>query len=391
MANPLTRFFMARENVQIASTSAELEAIYRLRYDVYVKEKGWVDCGEDHERRRLADTYDATTSARQLYVGALADLKGTARLLVFDAGHVPAKWVDMYGLDRFPGVDRLRVAEVGRFAIRKDCRGGAVMPALILFGFNHLIGPDKVDLIFCECRPSMVRHYRKMGFRPYSAPMIRDADGLQVPLVGVPSDAAYLKSVDAIIRDDAARHFRRGGRPPLDLAPFQHLFAEDNQRVELESHQVLAAVEDSLQAPDAAVSPDELSPEVFEQATKHGYVLKIEPGDLLVEEGRAEREAYLIVSGELEVLSAGHRIRVLGAGHLFGEMAYFLEDGRRTATVRAVSAARVLVLDRRFLDDLHRDAPDAAYRMLHLIGRSLATRLQAATPTLSAAAAAGRP
>ena len=41
-----------------------------------------------------------------------------------------------------------------------------------------------------------------------------------------------------------------------------------------------------------------------------------------------------------------------GPGDLFGEIAFFSESGERTATVRALSDCKLLVLRQKFLDEL---------------------------------------
>ena len=45
---------------QFATTTAEREAVYRLRYEVYVEERGAYKDVADHENRLLFDTYDQT-------------------------------------------------------------------------------------------------------------------------------------------------------------------------------------------------------------------------------------------------------------------------------------------------------------------------------------------
>lgn len=60
---------------------------------------------------------------------------------------------------------------------------------------------------------------------------------------------------------------------------------------------------------------------------------------------------------------------------LFGELAFFLDDGRRTASVRAVSDCHLLVLRRRLLQELGTSDPDLALQLHFNLGRLLAERL----------------
>ncbi len=72
--------------------------------------------------------------------------------------------------------------------------------------------------------------------------------------------------------------------------------------------------------------------------------IDVRPGDALTRQGAAGgREAFVIVSGEAEVVIDGRRVSTLGPGEFFGEMA--LLDGRpRSATVTATTPMRLLLV-----------------------------------------------
>ena len=68
-------------------------------------------------------------------------------------------------------------------------------------------------------------------------------------------------------------------------------------------------------------------------------------GKELARQGEFGQEFFVIVDGTAEVVRDDARIAELGPGDFFGEMA-LLEEERRTATVRAASPMRVLVMTR---------------------------------------------
>jgi MFS family permease len=68
-------------------------------------------------------------------------------------------------------------------------------------------------------------------------------------------------------------------------------------------------------------------------------------GEMVVSEGERGERFYLIAEGTLEVTVAGARVRTLGAGDGFGEIA-LLRDGIRRATVTAPGPALLYSLDR---------------------------------------------
>jgi CRP-like cAMP-binding protein/Zn-dependent protease len=84
---------------------------------------------------------------------------------------------------------------------------------------------------------------------------------------------------------------------------------------------------------------------------EHGSWVTIEAGETVVREGEVGDSFYAIGSGQVEVLTNGSRVQVLGRGSFFGEVALLL-DVPRTATVRAITAVRAYRLDREGFDRL---------------------------------------
>ena len=66
-------------------------------------------------------------------------------------------------------------------------------------------------------------------------------------------------------------------------------------------------------------------------------------GETLVEQGAEGQELYLLLDGVLEVVVDGEPVAEVGPGALLGERA-LLEGGRRTATLRTRTPARVAVV-----------------------------------------------
>jgi hypothetical protein len=84
--------------------------------------------------------------------------------------------------------------------------------------------------------------------------------------------------------------------------------------------------------------------------------IKLLPGETLIEKGAPGEELFLLFDGVLAVERDGETIADVGPGAILGEMA-LLEGGRRTATLRAVTACRVAVVpsdrvDHRRLEEL---------------------------------------
>jgi hypothetical protein len=108
-------------------------------------------------------------------------------------------------------------------------------------------------------------------------------------------------------------------------------------------------------------------------------------GSFVFREGDAGSDMYIIESGTLEVLRSARGnvpVATLGPGDFFGEMA-ILEDQPRFASVRAVSAARVLRVDRAAFAGMLRENFEIAVRIM----RKLVARLRRTEELLQSAQA----
>ena len=100
--------------------------------------------------------------------------------------------------------------------------------------------------------------------------------------------------------------------------------------------------------------------------------VSVAPRAAAFEEGDVGDRFFAIADGDAVVESGGRRVRELGPGDFFGEIA-LLRDVPRTATVRALTPLRLLALDRdTFLDAVtgHAVSAEAA-------GAVVASRLRA--------------
>jgi CRP-like cAMP-binding protein len=95
-------------------------------------------------------------------------------------------------------------------------------------------------------------------------------------------------------------------------------------------------------------------------------------GEVVVRQGEEGDCLFVVQEGQLEVVreEGGKEtlIRLVAKDELFGEMAVF-ERQRRSATVRARGAARVLTLDKKnFLRRINED-PSLAFRVVETMSR----------------------
>jgi CRP-like cAMP-binding protein len=97
-------------------------------------------------------------------------------------------------------------------------------------------------------------------------------------------------------------------------------------------------------------------------------VLDIPAGTVLVKEGQIDRRLFVLTRGTAVVTRNGRKLRELVPGDYFGEMAFLIPQPR-SATVKAFSDVRVLMIGPRELEDVIREDGIIALRMLDTMAR----------------------
>ena len=99
-------------------------------------------------------------------------------------------------------------------------------------------------------------------------------------------------------------------------------------------------------------------------------------GKVLFQEGHSDDKFYILLEGHVEVVKSLGRPeeRILGmreAGSLLGEMSLFSQDGCHTASLRSLTALRLLKVTRTELDGLLHRQPQLAYEIIRLLSKRL--------------------
>jgi CRP/FNR family transcriptional regulator, cyclic AMP receptor protein len=98
--------------------------------------------------------------------------------------------------------------------------------------------------------------------------------------------------------------------------------------------------------------------------------VNVDAGKVLVTEGSAGTEFFVIVGGKARVTRRGRKVADLGPGQFFGELA-LLDRAPRNATVVAETPMELLVLGQREFAALIDEVPGLAHKLLAGLARRL--------------------
>ncbi len=90
-------------------------------------------------------------------------------------------------------------------------------------------------------------------------------------------------------------------------------------------------------------------------------IRRVKEGAVVTEQGAEEQYLFLVLDGVVRMEVDGERVAEYGPGSLHGERAV-LEGGRRTATVRAVTACKLAIADAEHVDRHHLVELSAGHR-----------------------------
>lgn len=96
-------------------------------------------------------------------------------------------------------------------------------------------------------------------------------------------------------------------------------------------------------------------------------------GSVLFRKGDLADRLYLLAEGEMELVESGRRLE---PGRMFGEIAFFAPDRRRTATARCTTACTVLSIDETSFKQLYFQNPEFGFEIVRLIAGRLTEDVQ---------------
>lgn len=200
---------MTRFDVSVCRDEAALQAVQRLRYEIYVEEMGRPQPHADHVNKRITDDLDAR--GHTLTIEADGELAGTLRLSFLSDGI--GKYEDMYSLGDLTPSERKRHVVVTALMLRPSVRGTGAMGQLFRAVYAHarVLGGE---CCWIDCNSPLVPVFEHYGFKAVTTfphPLYGNVHLMRLDLL----DRAHLTAVRSpflAVLDDPHPHLPRSYR-----------------------------------------------------------------------------------------------------------------------------------------------------------------------------------
>lgn len=373
--------------VHRATTAAERDAIYHMRYAIRVEERGQVESpGVDHDKEMVFTVEDELPRTVHFYTGskgapnAAVQIDAAARMRRFNPGDVPDEVCERWSLDFVTNLDSLAVAEFSELLARPHVAGQDRLSVLSLFKacFEACVEPGGADLIVFDAHPGLITHYAKLfGARRYGGALIERSagKGVGVPMVIAVSDTEHLERVGSPFAPMSWKAFVLGRRQRADIGCFSVRFVDD-LRDDVDPEQTWPMMEERFfrRGVERWSFFEGLRQAIIDELMARGKLREVGEGELLLDEGGDDGEMFVVLEGCLEIFAGGKSVDVAGRGELIGEIAILSPERRRTATIRALIPSKLLTLSHGALRSLAFGDAEAGHQVMLNLARFIAER-----------------
>jgi hypothetical protein len=349
-----------------ATTEAEIEAVQRLRYAVYVEEMGRyhdVTGGEDGRFAEPEDLHSWIFYARD------GDEVVAATRMTCSADGFSGRQVDQYQLAPF--LEELPPELIGvgeRNTVLASYRGSGVLDDLLAYCAESLAVLD-LRVVFGCCEPHLLSLYLKMGQRPYAEHNINSPTaGYLIPLVSFIPDADALRGLGAATSPDELPRCVEAVLARGAAVRSEVLSANDEYWREIRS------TLDELDAQQITAF-DGFTDDEVKRCIERSTIIECETGDRVLRRGGTARNIFVVLHGTLEVRDGGTIVNVLSAGDAFGEIAFLLERPRSFDVDAVTDGTRILSLSEGALRKMIGEDATIAAKLLLNLSKMLCVRL----------------
>ena len=356
-----------------AQTQAELDAVYQLRYNVYVEEMHIFGDMADHQNQLLSGPNDAT--ARILYATVNDEIVGSLRLNLGKDAPFSDELEDTYNLQQFRGpVDDDKMLVLTRFMVKPSYRGTSLAHQMIC-QVAELCLAEGVEVSFCDCQPHLVRYYQRMGFRSYACSIYNDPEfGIMIPLVFINGDLKYLKTIRSPLK---AIFEQRTCNTPLVQRCLDKIGIPSVQNIA----ELVGAERTLLMDSLSEIAPlfEGLDADEVDSIIAPGHLIDLSYGDRLIRKGQPAQTMFILLAGWLEMRDGDRVIGRLYPGAIAGELSLLLSDRRTVDVYVGTPQATLISLEEGKLKKKFKSRSSSTSKLLLNLSKTLARKLSTLT------------
>ena len=364
-----------KPEIHRAKTDDEREAVYRLRYEIYVEEMNRYGSIADHDRRFLIEPDDAVS---RLYYARDQEghTVGTMRLTWGGDGEFSDRHVEQYGLAPFlEKIPRQQMLVGERFMVTPEQRGTDLVFRMFE-SYLDLVREKRIQLMFGDCEPHLLNLYMGMGFRTYSSTNVNSPEtGYLILLVLVPEDLEYMRAIGSPLVS-ILPNFGTDSRLPACLADLLADQGTVASHTLTNKQRYWSDIDHALELSQNPIHLfDGLDDTEQERCLSKSNTIECRQGDHLIKEGNVAQNLFVVLAGLLEIRVDGQLVAVCTSGDVVGEMAFLLESPRSADVYAAQDDTRVLSLSESALRELMAEDPVAASKLLLNLSKLLCYKL----------------
>lgn len=332
--------------LRFVTNDADLEALYRLWYQICVAEMGRYQGVAEHASQRLV----SDGAGGGVLIGAFrrdGSAVGSFRLRSGKHRPFPDDYQTLYDLPRFADlITPAQMCVLDRMMLLPEYRSG-LLPLHIFFEMITYALKQDLEVAFADCEPHLLNLYYRLGLRNHAPGFYRPGFGYMIPLM--------------LVRGHAEQQWRVRS-PLLAHAGWPDVSSELglalSRRVDAG-----AVVVSELLTGDGAPGWEEvvarcrrlhtgatslfagLSEAELRQCLRRSHLIRCRRGDRLVTRGAAfNRTLFLVMGGMAELHGADRPPVALEPGAVFGEHALLVQSAQPADVFAASDDVEVLAL-----------------------------------------------
>lgn len=363
--------------LRFVTGGADLEALFRLWYQVCVVEMGRYQAVAEHTHQRLV----VDGAGGGVLIGAFGhdgEAVASLRLRSGKHGPIPDEYQTFYDLPRFADlITPEQVCMLDRTMIAPEYRS-SLLPLHIFFEAIKYGRQQELLVAFGNCEPHLLNHYYRLGLRNHAPAFFLPSFGYLFPLMLISGDVERQWRVRSPLLAHTAWNTestelglalaRRADAGAVVVSEF--LTGDDDPRWQ----QVTAwcrALHTGERSLFEGISEAELR-----QCLYRAHLMQCRRGDQLITRGAAfNRTLFLVMSGVVEVRRPERAPIPLAPGAVFGELGLLMQTARTADVVAASDDVQVLALSEGTLRPLLDGTSALTARLLRNLARILGARL----------------